>query len=67
MEVAYTAIFEEQRRRYSFCFTCEHCAHYDEVRGDCLHGYPNEMHVLSLYLADEKPATILFCKDFDLA
>lgn len=67
MEVSYTDAFERQRVKYSFRFTCDHCAHYDEERRVCLHGFPNEMHVLDLYLADEKPATILFCKDFDLA
>ncbi len=67
MEVSYSSSFEDQRRRYSFCFTCDHCAHYDDECGVCLHGYPNELHVLAYYVADEKPGTILFCKDFDLA
>ncbi|MCP4680495.1 MAG: hypothetical protein GY854_34435 [Deltaproteobacteria bacterium] len=67
MEVAYDTDFDSQRERYHFCFTCEHCAHFDDETGDCLHGFPSHMHRLTYYLAEPKPLTILFCKDFDLA
>lgn len=67
MEVTYNREFEEQRSRYSFCFTCEHCAHFDDLCGVCLHGYPCEMHRLTYYERELKPTTIIFCKDFDLA
>ncbi len=67
MEVDYRPNFEEQRTRYSFCFTCEDCAHFDGETGECLHGFPNEQHRLSYYVSEIRPGTILFCKDFDLA
>jgi len=67
MEVDYNPGFEEQRKRFSFCFTCEHCAHFDEQENHCLHGFPNQMHRLTYYEARPRPMTILFCKDFDLA
>jgi hypothetical protein len=66
MEVAFDATFDEQRKRFSFCFTCEHCAHFDTDSGECLHGFPNHMHRLSYYEHTPPPRTILFCKDFDL-
>ena len=67
MEVAYNLEFERQRERFTFCFTCEHCAHFDDDGETCLHGFPCEMHRLRFYEKDPPPATILFCKDFDLA
>lgn len=67
MEVDWEPGFDEQRRRFAFRFTCEHCAHFDDETGDCLHGFPNQMHRLRFFDADPRPARILFCKDFDLA
>lgn len=67
MEVAYSVTFDEQRKRYAFCFTCEHCAYFDDVRDTCLHEFPNAMHRLALYRNEPRPRTILFCKEFDLA
>ena len=66
MEVPYNRRFEEQKERYSFCFTCENCAHFDADKEQCLHGFPNNPHRLAYYTASSKPKTILFCKDFDL-
>ena len=66
MEVALDSSFDEQRKRYSFCFTCEHCVHFDSDLEVCLHGFPNDMHRLSYYEQTPRPLTILFCKDFDL-
>jgi hypothetical protein len=67
MEVAWKESFVEQERRYRFCFTCEHCAHFDELSGECLHGFPTETHRLEHYRSEPPPETILFCKEFDLA
>jgi len=67
MEVAYEPVFDEQCRRYGFRFTCEHCAHFDDQSAECLHGFPNREHRLAHYSGEPRPATILFCKDFDLA
>ena len=66
MEVKMSPTFDEQRRRYAFCFTCESCAHFDTDTGQCIHGFPNEMHKLTYYTTSPPPETILFCKDFDL-
>ncbi len=66
MEVIYSKAFDEQRLRYAFCFTCEHCAHFDDKTNECLHGFPNKMHRLDFYEKAPRPKTILFCKDFDL-
>ncbi len=67
MEVAYTPHFERQCQQYRFCFTCDDCAHFDDHRDVCLHGFPNQMHRRALYQGTPPPKTILFCKDFDLA
>jgi len=67
MEVRWRPRFEAQRREFSFRFTCEDCAHFDEATGECLHGFPNGLHREGRYAGDPGPATILFCKDFDLA
>ncbi len=66
MEVVLNQTFFEQCREYRFCYTCEHCAHFDDLTGQCLHGYPNRMHRLKHYDPSHPPATVLFCKDFDL-
>ena len=29
MEVPFDTKFEAERKQYAFCFTCEHCAHFD--------------------------------------
>ena len=67
MEVPFSPNFEQQVERFAFHFTCEHCAHFDDRTGNCLHGFPNRMHRLAYYRAIPRPKTILFCKDFDLA
>ena len=67
MEVLYTKKFDRQRVEFAFKFTCEHCAHFDEKSSSCLHEFPNEEHRLDYYTASERPHSILFCKDFDLA
>lgn len=67
MEVAFTPLFDEQRKKYKFCFTCEDCAHFDGDTGACIHEFPNHMHRIDCYTAKPSPKTILFCKDFDLA
>ena len=67
MEVAYRDSFSTQCKRFAFCFTCEHCAHFDEHEQSCVHGFPNEIHLLKTYQAEPKPRSILFCKEFDLA
>lgn len=67
MEVPFDDVFDEQRARFAFRFTCEHCAHYDEESDACAHGFPNAMHKLDRYAAKPRPPTIVFCKDFDLA
>jgi len=67
VEVGYDLRFEAQAREYSFRFTCEHCAHFDERTGRCVHGFPDAPHRSARYEGPDKPRAILFCKDFDLA
>ena len=67
MEVAFDERFASQAEEYSLRFTCEHCAHFDEASGVCIHGFPNGFHRWSHYFGGDPPPTILFCKDFDLA
>lgn len=67
MEVRFGSGFEAQKEAYSFRFTCEHCAHFDERDGSCLHGFPNDLHRLARYEGARRPEVIVFCKDFDLA
>jgi hypothetical protein len=67
MEVRFEPEFDAQRGAYSFRFTCEDCAHFDERDGACLHGFPNRLHRLEHYASAPRPAVIVFCKDFDLA
>ena len=66
MEVDYTNSFEIQLKKYSFHFTCDSCVHFDDRQSVCIHGYPNQMHRLSLYTGETKPRSIMFCKDFDM-
>ena len=66
MEVKFSREFDAQRERFAFRFTCEHCAHFDDEKEVCIHGFPNEMHRLGYYIAEKRPKTIVFCKDFDL-
>jgi len=67
VEVPCDAAFREQRLTYAFRFACEHCAHFDDLEGACLHGFPCGPHRLGPFVSDDPPPTILFCKDFDLA
>jgi hypothetical protein len=67
MEVRFTPAFDAQRREYSFCFTCETCAHFDDGDGTCLHGFPNRLHRLATYDSEPRPEAIVFCKDYDFA
>jgi hypothetical protein len=66
MEVRFHPGFDAQRSAYSFRFTCEDCAHFDERDGTCLHGFPNRLHRLARYEGSPRPDVIVFCKDFDL-
>jgi len=49
--------------KYNLRFTCEHCAHFDEARGECAEGYPNEPHRRVRAFSAE---TLEFCKSFEL-
>jgi hypothetical protein len=47
--------------RFALRFACEDCAHFDDAKGACLHGYPPSPRRAEL-LRDE----IVFCKEFEL-
>jgi len=67
MEVRFSPEFDAQRCAFSFRFTCEDCAHFDERDGICVHEFPNHFHRLARYEGEARPEVIVFCKDFDLA
>ena len=67
MEIPFDPEFDAQRGAFSFRFTCEYCAHFDERDGGCLHGFPNRLHRLARYEGTPRPEVVVFCKDFDLA
>lgn len=50
--------------RYQLRFECEDCAHFEPVQQSCASGYPNQDH-RRLPLAGR--ATLVFCKEFELA
>lgn len=49
-----------EARRFLLVYRCEDCAHFDEARARCSHGYPTDPHRMSL-----DGAFIVFCKEFD--
>jgi hypothetical protein len=61
-----TTVDERLRReagRFSLRFACEDCAHFDQPRAACAHGYPTEAH-RAVDLAER--AELVFCKEFEL-
>ena len=66
MKVPFNSKFLEQKEKYNFHFTCEHCLYFDPPRDQCLHEYPNAMHLLDAYRPERNPSHILFCKQFEL-
>ncbi|MBN2718782.1 MAG: hypothetical protein JXX14_23250, partial [Deltaproteobacteria bacterium] len=62
----FTSRFIAQKDEYNFHFTCEHCMYFDELRDQCLHEYPNHMHLLATYTVKNNPSHIIFCKQFEL-
>lgn len=64
MEVPQDEGFREQRRAFSFRFTCDACVHFDDRAEACSLEYPPGRHLAVYY---ENPAVDLcFCKEFDL-
>ena len=55
--------FFDQAARFDLRYTCEHCAFFDPKAGECIHGYPNEVHRLGYYNAS--PPWVIPCKDFE--
>ncbi len=66
MEVPWNRVFEQQRRAFGFCFTCEDCRYFCPADETCLHGYPVLVHRAARYDASPPPGSILFCKEFEL-
>lgn len=66
MKVTFNARFVEQRKKFNFRFTCEYCMYFDPPRDQCLHEYPNDMHLETAYIAESNPEHIVFCKQFEL-
>ncbi len=54
---------QEQARAFDLRFACHDCAHFDERRDVCVHGYVERPSQRDL----EKPGQDLaFCKEFEL-
>lgn len=49
--------------RFRLAFTCERCAQFDEPRGLCSLGYPNDDHREAPLEGRE---ALVFCKEFEL-
>ena len=56
--------FREERARYALQFTCEQCAHFDQPRLACAHGYPVADHLEASQ--SEGEGDLVFCKEFEL-
>ena len=63
MKLPQDARFQADRLRYDLRFTCEDCAHF--AQESCVHGFPTAEHRSHRYLSPT--ATLVFCKDFELA
>lgn len=50
--------------RFRLAWTCERCAQFDEPRGACSLGYPNEEHREAPLEGREH---VTFCKEFELS
>ena len=54
----------EELKKFSLGFTCESCAHFDELLGSCGERYPNHEHRQK----DLKQESFLvFCKSFEMS
>lgn len=56
--------FRSETMKFRLRMHCEDCALFEEDVGGCAHGYPTAPHRRSR-TADEMPAFVCFCKDFD--
>lgn len=48
----------QEAQHYCLRFTCDSCAHFDDEKGRCAEGYPNDEHVDDSLEGEE----VLFCK-----
>ena len=53
----------DEARRFDLRFACPDCASFDDEKGACSLGFPNEMH---LDPRIEGRAQVIFCKAFEL-
>lgn len=61
--------FREEAARFGLRFGCEDCAHFDEARDACVHGYPTAEHrrsALGEGDGSERSPWVVFCKEFIL-
>lgn len=60
MKTVVDARLREEARRLVLLYRCDDCAHFDQPRAACAHGYPTEPHRKSLDQGE-----VVFCKEFD--
>ena len=63
MKTVVNARFVLEAARSSLSFRCDDCAHFDDDRERCTHGYPVEPHRPGPLTVG---GVIVFCKEFEL-
>lgn len=67
MQLARTATFDEESARFGLRFCCEDCGYFDAAAERCRHDWPTAEHRRDHYAgAEEPPALLTFCKEFEL-
>lgn len=65
MKILQDEAFRAERERFALRFTCEDCALWDPATDRCAHGFPTHEHRATRY--DDPHASVVFCKEFELA
>jgi hypothetical protein len=66
MRTAVDARLVEEASRAALRFECDDCAHFDDARTRCAHGYPVAPHRPGPLAGLAFGRSIVFCKEFEL-
>jgi hypothetical protein len=55
-------LLRDEAERFALRFACDDCAHHDDTRARCVHGYPPGPRRDAL-----DGELVIFCKEFELA
>jgi hypothetical protein len=61
MKTRVDSLLRDEATRFALRFACEHCAHFDDARQGCSHGYPASPRKDAL-----EGGEVLFCKEFEM-